>query len=155
MSAPPSLTSLANRTMHQDNPYNLQNFHDHNNQSISDVRPLSTSVTGNETYEAAAQLPSFQALARHQEKSQMHMDAATEYDLYGQPLSLGSIESPCQTSQPIADGIYEGYDLPPSRTDIRPAGSSVTGSTTADQIGAPQQFGQMSMTSKGGIYQKR
>ncbi|CAH1454681.1 unnamed protein product [Lactuca virosa] len=148
MSTPPSLTSLANRTMDQDNPYNLENFHDHNYQSLSDVQSLSTSVTGNQTFDAASQLPSFQALARHQENSQKHMDTVTEYDLYGQPPSIGSIENPCQTSQPTADGIYEGYDLPPSKTDIRPVGSSVTGTTTADQIGAPQPFGQMSMTSK-------
>ncbi|KAI3514878.1 hypothetical protein L1887_13625 [Cichorium endivia] len=150
MSSPPSPSSTLNKNLDQDNPYNVQHFPDHHNPSLSHVRPFATSLTSNQTHDIADQLPSFQALTHdHQEHSHNHTDPAGEYDPYGQPVSIGSVENRRATSQPTMDGVYEGYGLPPSKTDIRPMGSSVTGTSTDDQNVGPRPYGQMiSVTSK-------
>lgn len=146
--APPSLSSSAIRTLDQDNPYHLQDFEDPYVQSLSDIRSISNSLTGNQTHDVATQLPSFQAFARHQENTHKHINAATyEYNPYDQPLSIGSIENWRNTSQPTADRVYEGYGLAPSKPHIRPA--LLTGTTTTHHNVVPRPYGQMSVTSKG------
>ncbi|KAI3514879.1 hypothetical protein L1887_13626 [Cichorium endivia] len=146
MSSPPSPSSALNKNLDPDNPYNLHDFHDHYNRSLSDVRPVTTSLTGNQIHEVAVQLPSFPALARPQE-SHKHDVPTDQYNPYVQPVSIGSLESR-PTSQPTADGVYEGYVLPPSKTDIRPAGSSVTGNSNDDQNVGPHPYGHLSVNSK-------